>query len=505
MANKMIVVFVHGWSVTNLDTYGGLPTRLSVEAKALGINLQLEEIFLGRYISFHDEIHLSDISRAFNTAVEEQLADALKDGSRFVCITHSTGGAVVRDWWHRYFEVASMDGMCPMSHLIMLSPANFGSALAQLGKSKLGRLKSWFGGIEPGQGVLDWLELGSAEAWQLNSAWINSNGNQIGAGKVFPFVLTGQSIDRSFVDNLNTYTAELGSDGVVRVAATNLNSTYIKLEQAHPQPGKKGGLVADGLNVSTIKQAPKTPLRVISGKAHTGKTKGIMGSVKETPADTGSNETVAAILACIQVQSDEQYAKLSAQFMAETEAVQKAELIEYERNLFKTVTRFIHDRFSMVIFRIHDDKGYPITDFDLILTAGPEADPNHLPQGFFADRQRNQLQPNTITYYFNYDIMKGTPALSDKDGVPLREATSGAEMLGFKLIARPSSGFVYYLPCEIKATKEMLDAALHKNSTTLVDICLRRVVTKNVFRVDKLTSPVNKNFKDTKPGNEIVD
>jgi len=51
----------------------------------------------------------------------------------------------------------------------------------------------------------------------------------------------------------------------------------------------------------------------------------------------------------------------------------------------------------------------------------------------------------------------------------------------------------------------MLKAALHPNSTTLIDVRLRRVVRKNVFRVDKLTGqtkPVN--FEKTKPGDEIV-
>jgi hypothetical protein len=66
-------------------------------------------------------------------------------------------------------------------------------------------------------------------------------------------------------------------------------------------------------------------------------------------------------------------------------------------------------------------------------------------------------------------------------------------------------GFVHYLPCEFKATKDMLEKALHPNSTTLVDIRLQRIVHKNVFRVEKMTSqsrPVN--FRDTKPGDEIV-
>jgi hypothetical protein len=505
MANKIVVVFVHGWSVTNTDTYGGLPARLSAEAKALGIDIQLEEIYLGRYISFHDEIRVSDISRAFSVAVEDQLSDIIKTGNRFVCITHSTGGPVIRDWWHRYYQTDAENGICPMSHLIMLAPANFGSALAQLGKSRLARLKFWFGGVEPGQGVLDWLELGSAEAWNLNIDWINSDGSHIGPDRVYLFVLTGQSIDRTLFDNLNTYTGEIGSDGVVRVAAANLNSTYIKLEQEPPKPGKKGEFIADELKVKTIKQAPNTAMRVISGKSHSGKVMGIMRSVKETLNDTKSKETVDAILACIQVQANDQYLNLSRQFLAETEAVQKNELIEVETRLLKSDTYFIHDRFSMVIFRVHDDKGHPVTDYDLILTAGPNADPNHLPQGFFADRQRNRVNPETITYFFNRDVMKGTKAVKDKKGNEIRKAITGAEMLGFKIIARPSSGFVHYLPCEIKASEDMLDAALHRNSTTLVDICLRRVVRKNVFRVNKLTSPIKQNFKDTKPGNEIVE
>jgi len=109
MAKKTIVVFVHGWSVTNTDTYGGLPLRLRTEAETRGIDILIKEIYLGRYISFHDEVRVSDISRAFLAALDE-LSDVLKDGSRFVCITHSTGGPVIRDWWQRYYMMAAKSG-----------------------------------------------------------------------------------------------------------------------------------------------------------------------------------------------------------------------------------------------------------------------------------------------------------------------------------------------------------------------------------------------------------
>jgi hypothetical protein len=98
MAKDIItLVFVHGWSVTSMDTYGELPLRLREEGKKNGMNFDVKEIFLGRYISFHDGVRLHDISRAFQTAVNDQLSDVIAAGNRFTCITHSTGGPVIRD------------------------------------------------------------------------------------------------------------------------------------------------------------------------------------------------------------------------------------------------------------------------------------------------------------------------------------------------------------------------------------------------------------------------
>jgi len=87
----------------------------------------------------------------------------------------------------------------------MLAPANHGSALAQLGKSRLGRIKSFFEGVEPGQHILDWLELGSDMSWQLNESWLDYDCIAHG---IYPFVLTGQKIDRQLYDTLNSYTGE---------------------------------------------------------------------------------------------------------------------------------------------------------------------------------------------------------------------------------------------------------------------------------------------------------
>ena len=107
---KQIIVFLHGWSVTNTSTYGGLPARLRNEAASRRLDIDVKHVFLGRYISFHDEIQLPDISRAFRNAIEDELRPLLNEGNRFLCIAHSTGGPVVRDWWQRYYNGVTGSG-----------------------------------------------------------------------------------------------------------------------------------------------------------------------------------------------------------------------------------------------------------------------------------------------------------------------------------------------------------------------------------------------------------
>lgn len=498
MAKTIHLVFVHGYSVTNLNTYGELPVRLREEGKRAELDIQVQQIFLGRYISFNDAVRMPDIARAFQTALEEQLSGILEKKERFVCITHSTGGPVVRSWWNTYYNAQS--GQCPMSHLIMLAPANFGSALAQLGKGKLSRLVSWFDGVEPGQGVLDWLELGSQSAWNLNRQWIDSDGRQIGPNGIFPFVLTGQSIDRKLYDNLNSYTGELGSDGVVRSAAANLNAQYIRLVQS---PDKLNELVLDAHTT-----APSSAFCILKGKSHSGDQMGILKSVKGSTGDTNSQVTVANILRCIRVDSTVSYNDLSAAFSKETATVQKEELLETEKSLFQK-RNYLHDRFSQVIFKLRDTEGFPVNDYDLVLTAGPKNDPNHLPAGFFADRQKNRLNNETVTYFFNYDIMAGAPAVVNEKGETIRAAQPGITQLGFQIRPRPDTGFVKYATCSLVASMDIFDKVLQPNSTTLFEIVLQRIVNKEVFQLVEQTgsampSKKDGDFSKVKPGPQNI-
>jgi hypothetical protein len=481
------VVFVHGWSVRNTNTYGKLPERLIAEADAQGLAIDVRHIYLGQYVSFRDEVRVADISQALDAALtrEPALQDALQSGQRLAMITHSTGGPVARDWWHRYHVVRKRP--CPLSHLIMLAPANFGSALAQLGKSTVSRLKSWFQGVEPGQGVLDWLELGSPEAWQLNESWVRQRPKWSAQGMVYPFVLTGQTIDRALYDHVNSYTDEVGSDGVVRVAAADLNATYVQLVQEFAPDDPVAGAGGPTRLVARVrKRAPRTALAVLPGLAHSGTRIGIMRSVKLR--DSGAlrpHPTVAAIIRCLAVKDDAEYEAVCDEFAALTAQTQEAEKIERVKHLFLFEREFRNPVTAQMIVRVRDEDGRQLDDFDFLLTSWDPShpdtamrspNPNLLPPGFFIDRQRNRRTRGTLTYFLDHEKLSQAPALGVR--VTARPTPDPTR-------AKAAQPFVHHVSGELAARTGTLLEYVQPNATLMLDIVLKRVVREGVFRLTR--------------------
>lgn len=467
----MLIVFVHGWSVTNTDTYGGLPVALARNASPK-LDLQFTHLYLGKYVSFADEVKVDDIARGMQQAIATEVLPKLAKDERFACITHSTGGPVVRKWIDLYYR-DKLD-KCPLGHLVMLAPANHGSALAQLGKGRIARMKFYKDGVEPGTGVLDWLELGSDQGWELNHEWLAYD---CVAGGLYPFVLAGQKIDRACYDNLNAYTDEAGSDGVVRVAAANLNYGLIRLVQT------------DGdLLLSKDDRSAKTALGVLPGRSHSGTDFGILGSVKAD--DDGSHPTVKWVLRCLGVGSAAAYNRLVKDLEDLTAKTQKKEEEDKVKTLFLFERTFLTNRYCMLVIRLIDDRGNNLPDYDVLFTAGPTYDPNNLPPGFFVDRQRNQLNPGKLTYYIDYKKMDdwlSKPELAGKFGV--------------RITARPTEGFAYYTVAEHRGTFAALKRYFEPNQTLMIEVKLKRHVVEGVFRLTQSLIP--EDFRKQPKGAEI--
>lgn len=462
----MNLIFVHGWSVTNTDTYGELPEALAVAAGRYELDLTMQHINLGRYISFHDEVTLDDIARALDRALRD-LQDNRDKIQPFSCITHSTGGPVVRHWINTYYGSASLKEL-PLQHLVMLAPANHGSTLAVLGKERIGRIKAWFSGVEPGQRVLDWLSLGSEGQWSLNKDFLSYD---YAEGNFFPFVLTGQGIDHQLYDFINSYLVEPGSDGVVRVAGANLNYRYFAVVQGRELVRKNPPtyrLVED--SKQPVRMSKPVPLGVYEDYSHSGTKMGIMRSVKPRP--DVPQPVVEDILRCLQVDGMPAFLRRATELERLTQEQQAGK-----------------DRYAMLIFNIHDDRQnrFNKDDFDVFLLAGKEYKPQLLPKGFFQDRQINASTSNLV-YYLNADKMKEI-----KDG-----------LFGLRIVARPSSGFSFYFAGEFRSDGASYSSIIVPNQTTYVDVTLRRQVDKNVFRFDSATKP-RQSFKNLKPLGEVVE
>ena len=469
----MIVIFVHGWSVTHTNTYGELPQWIESQSNAGKLDIEVGNIYLGRYISFDDTVTVDDIARAFDQAVRDEIADKLRDGERFACITHSAGGPVVRKWMDLYFK--NNLAQCPLSHLIMLAPANHGSALAQLGKSRLSRIKSFFEGVEPGQHVLDWLELGSDMSWQLNESWLDYDCT---ANGIYSFVLTGQKIDRQLYDAVNSYTGEAGSDGVVRVTATNMNYSLLKLHQE----GNNG----ESLIVAKIIRTQPMAFGVLPRLSHSGKNLGIIRSV--TMANAANHPTAIWVLRCLQVRNLVSYNTLTKELDKITKETQKNEHTEQMKTLIYK-REYITNRYSMIIFRLIDDRGNHLVDYDLYLTAGPQYSEEALPKGFFVDRQRNMYNRGKLTYFLDYDIMEAginTPKMQGN--------------LGFRIRAYPEASaqaLAYYRLLDFHSSLADINKILHPNETIMVEIMLQRRVDKAVSRITNNLTPAKISVKPT--------
>ncbi len=459
----MKLIFVHGWSVTHTDTYGELPEALAAGAGACGLDLDVEHIRLGRYVSFHDEVTLDDIASALDRALRE-LPGNEQGIQPFSCITHSSGGPVVRHWIDRHYGAANLTAL-PLKHLVMLAPANHGSALAVLGKQRIGRMKALFSGVEPGQRVLDWLSLGSDGQWQLNWNWLKYDSAVHG---FFPFVLTGQGIDDKFYDFLNSYLVEPGSDGVVRVAGANLNYCYLRVEQGEEVLRQKPLTLGLQAIAKPLRCVSSVPIGVYGDYSHSGKKMGSMGSIREP--NKRPQPLVDDVLGCLQVGNESEYAEQAVLLQQLTETQQAGE-----------------DRYSMLIFNIHDEQGHSFgpDEYDLLLLAGKRYQPHVLPKGFLQDRQMNARTGNLV-FYLNAERMD-----SIKDG-----------LFGFRVTARPTTGFSHYCAAEFRSNGISIHNVLAANQTTYVDVTLRRRVDKNTFRFDS-ASEARHSFKKIKPSGDL--
>jgi len=351
------VVILHGWSDSS-DSFKPLVKFLK------GNGFDPYPLFLSDYISLRNDVKIDDVAKRMQEVVRAAQARSGqgKLAAKFDMIVHSTGGLVVREWISSYYERQP----CPVQNLVMLAPANFGSALAHLGRSMLGRIaKGWKTGFQTGDEMLYALELASPYQWQLAQADVfvpegrtpQSAPALYGAEKVRPFVLVGSY---PYQDLAARITNENGSDGTVRVAAANLNCQGMTVDFS-------GG--ADALRNPEVRQwsrrggaGTRFPLAVLPDRTH--------GDIVR-PAEAGSSRDAdlqaqlgRLILQALRTTAAG-YGEVADQWKEVSMATRWLATDEAERKrLFgnKTDAAYYHEHFQLVV-RAEDEFGTEIPDY----------------------------------------------------------------------------------------------------------------------------------------------
>jgi hypothetical protein len=140
------------------------------------------------------------------------------------------------------------------------------------------------------------------------------------------FVLSGDAIDRKLYDHVNSYTGENGSDGVVRLAAANLNTGHVVLHQPEvPSGARPGPGHWDTLEVAFTARAA---FRIVPDASHSGERRGIMRSVT-----TGGEHLVVNLIAdCVRVTDPAGYTELAERFARDNQHHQReANRLEVEQ------------------------------------------------------------------------------------------------------------------------------------------------------------------------------
>jgi pimeloyl-ACP methyl ester carboxylesterase len=224
------ILFVHGYSVTDLNSFNRLPALLAADG------IGAAQIYLAGFVSLDDLVSCDDLAAALESRVAILENEHQLDLTRTMLVAHSTGAIIARRWiLDRRQAKARKPVISTLSHFVSAAGANHGSTLAQLGLSELAHVvRNVAERRTLGKRVLEDLDYGSAFLRRLNREWLEAWNDPADPLCADTFCFSMVGTDHSFWQNHLAWQArERGSDGTVRVGGANLNYRRIVIP---PQP-----------------------------------------------------------------------------------------------------------------------------------------------------------------------------------------------------------------------------------------------------------------------------
>lgn len=378
MSNRDVLI-VHGWSDTSKSFSPLVDFLKKADFNAVGL-------WLGDYISLDDDVKIEDVAKRMEALIQEKLKTK-ELTAPFDMVVHSTGGLVARQWISTYY--IDDIGKCPLKRLVMLAPANFGSKLASMGQSMLGRMfKGWDNWFHTGKEMLNALELSSPFQWDLVQrdllvpAGEEDNRSLYGENGVWPFVIVGT---HPYPSAIRQIVNENGADGTVRVPAANLNTRGVTIDFAKNEFNPE---VRQWRNRSEV----VFPFAVLPDRTHASIIDPVGADIKVSP--TAHQQLGEMIVGALNCDTFSDYQQIATDWRQVTENTGSLAADEAGRAaLFtgsgkKEKAEFFH-QYIQVNVQVVDDHGDDVTDYVL---------------EFSADDFKRNDQP---TVYFHREVLEG--------------------------------------------------------------------------------------------------
>ncbi len=476
MAKQMLIV--HGYS-DGSASFTGLRDFFVRSGR-----YRAEDVWLVDYASMDDEATYDDFADKLDSDYERIFGDS---SERIDVACHSTGALVVRAWLALRRSRDSGPGRpkCPVEHLLMFAPANFGSDLAGLGQSFLGKFRSTFFNsfskkgdfMESGRVVLQGLEPASPFQWRLSHKDLHGDGFFSPAGaddeRCYPFVLAAGNYYGGLEAELLKKRAKPGTDGTVRICGTALNTRKCVLSMA----GRKTRLAW-----SSETKYDHIPHAVFDGFNH--------GSIVErtTPGFAAADGPGALALEALAVTDLAGYGRAAARFSAVAEAN------------YKRIAGDNSSRWQQFFFRVRDDVGQSVRDYflDFFVVDSKGRPDRELTQAFDeafeAQFYTHSADPSHRVMMVNCDELRAFGK---------RLAAKSARLVFDVTAASPLPDVSYrrgeYVAFDGAAPGQGPISFLFPNTTTLVEVVLDREQTSRILEVRGASGAAAKRARVAKP------
>ncbi|HEY3662733.1 MAG TPA: alpha/beta hydrolase [Chthoniobacterales bacterium] len=490
------IVLIHGYSSESptadptsiANIYGDLPQRLHE-------SYDVVEIDLSRYVSLNDSASIADIARAFNRALLEQHPDLLKDG--FHVVIHSTGALVIRTWIRLFSPQPS-----PVRNLVYLAGANLGSGWASIGQGQVARWGRFVfeRGAQRGVKVLQALELGSSPTIETHLSFTQPGSRMLEDFQVQEFIIIGTQADPGWFTFPIRYAHEDGSDGVVRVAAGNLNFNHLVIEPNDeaallPWPAIRAAVQAAAAKADfpeyyslkaqsyAGKDRPLVPCGIPYRCAHSGDKMGIVsGSIPRDQVDK-----MIKIALDTPERTTAAYQRAVAAFDRETATTFESARTMQNPGLFNFLNdpRNQYDPHAQVIFRLRDQDGLPIPiGSSDIFFVSEQGENGTIPiQTIIEHTSVSGVSPNVLVFYvrtqkFDRRAKGWVDQLANVSDFAL-------EITAIEPAAPTQNPLISYLPLRIPLSGKQVKNLIQPHRTTIIDVTLLRLPSPDLYQLIK--------------------